>query len=163
MLCGISMLYGQEEVLWRPDLKLTWEDFKGTVPAGSTAAATTASGISYDFSTEYTGDKMHVNFRVFSFFYPEKSWYRPKICTDVTLLHEQLHFDITEVYTRKMREQLEQTTFTKNVKEEVRSIYKKILRQLNDFQNKYDSETNYSRNLPVQERWVKEIEKALQN
>jgi hypothetical protein len=56
---------------------------------------------------------------------------------------------------------LANTTFTDNVKEEVRRIYKATLRQLNDFQNKYDSETDYSRNLPVQERWVKEIREAL--
>tara|TARA_R110000764_G_scaffold4342_7_gene17972 strand:+ start:196 stop:384 length:189 start_codon:yes stop_codon:yes gene_type:complete len=60
-----------------------------------------------------------------------------------------------------MRKQLAETKFTKNIKEEIKKIYKATIRQLNDFQNKYDSETNYSRNLPVQERWVKEIEAAL--
>ena len=62
-----------------------------------------------------------------------------------------------------MRKQLAETKFTENVKEEVRKIYKSTLRQLNDFQNKYDSETNYSRNLTVQERWVNEIEAALKD
>jgi hypothetical protein len=62
-----------------------------------------------------------------------------------------------------MRKQLADTTFTENVKEEVRKIYKTTLRKLNDFQNKYDSETNYSRNLTVQERWVNEIDTALKN
>lgn len=148
--------------MWKPDFRLSWNDFKGSIPENSNAAATTASGISYNFSTYYEGKEIKIDFKVQSFFYPTKSWYKPKVCNEVTLLHEQLHFDITELYARKLRERLANATFSKNVKEEVRKIYKTTLRQLNDFQNKYDSETNYSRNLPVQERWVKEIKFALQ-
>lgn len=155
-------MQSQEEVIWEPALRLSWSDFKGNVPEGTSAAATTASGISYNFSTFYEGEELKIDFKVQSFFYPSKSWYKPEVCTDVTLLHEQLHFDITELYTRKLRERLAVASYTKNVKEEVRKIYKVTLRQLNDFQNKYDSETNYSRNLPVQERWVSEIKAALQ-
>lgn len=151
----------QEEVIWSPDFRFTWDDFKGAVPKGSTAAATTASGISYTFSTFYQGTQLNIDATVSAYFYPTRSWNRPEVSNDVTLMHEQLHFDITELYARKMRKELANTKFTKNVKEEVRQIYRAILRQLNDFQNKYDSETNYSRNLVVQERWVKEIEAAL--
>lgn len=152
---------GQEEVEWSSDFRFTWADFKGKVPISSGAAATTASGLSYNFSTYYEHDELKITYNVYAYFYPTKSWYKPKICNDVTLLHEQLHFDITELYARKFRAQLANATFSDNVKEEVREIYQTTLRQLNDFQNKYDSETNYSRNLPVQERWVKEIEAAL--
>ena len=53
------------------------------------------------------------------------------------------------------------TSFTKNVKAEVRAIYKKTLRELNDFQNKYDEETDFSRNVPQQIAWIKKIERAL--
>ncbi|WP_286813481.1 MULTISPECIES: DUF922 domain-containing protein [unclassified Maribacter] len=160
VLC-IASVQGQEEVEWSPEFRFTWKDFKGKVPSGSGAAATTASGISYDFSTFYENGEMQVDFNVYAYFYPTKSWYKPKICNEVTLLHEQLHFDITELYARKLRVKLANATFTDNVKEEVRKLYRSTIRQLNDFQNKYDAETNYSRNLPVQERWVKEIGEAL--
>lgn len=161
VLFSYSSLQSQEEVLWTPDFRFTWTDFKGSVPENSSAAATTASGISYDFSTYYENDELKIDYKVYTYFYPSRSWYKPQICDDVTLLHEQLHFDITELYARKLRTQLAEVTFSKNVKVEIRQRYKAILRQLNDFQNKYDSETNYSRNLPVQNRWVLEIEKAL--
>ncbi|MDF4204814.1 DUF922 domain-containing protein [Maribacter sp. SA7] len=146
---------------WKPDFRFTWNDFKGDAPITSRAAATTASGITYRFSTFYENNELQVDYKVFAYFYPTKSWYKPKLCNDVTLLHEQLHFDITELYARKLRKQLSETKFTKNVKEEIRKIYKATIRQLNDFQNKYDSETNYSRNLVVQKRWVEEIAEAL--
>jgi len=160
-LFSYASLQCQEEVVWTPDFRFSWNDFKGSVPKSSSAAATTASGISYDFSTFYDKKKLKIDYNVYAYFYPLKSWYKPQLCNDITLQHEQLHFDITELYARKLRKQLTEATFSKNVKEEVRKMYKAILRQLNDFQNKYDSETNYSRNLPVQERWVLEIEEAL--
>ncbi|MDO1511783.1 DUF922 domain-containing protein [Maribacter confluentis] len=161
LLAQVVWVYGQEQIPWSPDFRLNWANFKGDVPNGANAAATTASGISYDFSTYHEGGDMKVNFNVHAYFYPTRSWYRPTVCNDNTLLHEQLHFDITELYARKLRTRLQNASFGKNIKEEVRKIYKATLRQLNDFQNKYDAETNYSRNLTVQERWVGEIEAVL--
>ncbi|SKB56810.1 DUF922 domain-containing protein [Maribacter arcticus] len=162
-LFNVLHVQSQEEVIWEPGFRFTWNDFKGPVQIGSSAAATTASGISYNFSTSYENNELKVEYTVGAYFYPTRSWYKPEVCNDVTLSHEQLHFDITELYARKMRKQLAITKFTENVKEEVRKIYKTTLRQLNDFQNKYDSETNYSRNLIVQERWVNEIETVLKD
>ncbi|MEH6514326.1 DUF922 domain-containing protein [Maribacter arcticus] len=163
ILFTVTLVQSQEEVEWSPNFRFTWADFKGLAPITSSAAATTASGISYNFSTSYENNELKVEYTVGAYFYPTRSWYKPGVCNDVTLSHEQLHFDITELYTRKMRKKLAETKFTENVKEEVRKIYKTTLRQLNDFQNKYDSETNYSRNLIVQERWANEIETVLKD
>ena len=151
----------QEEVPWDAGKRLSWKDFKGEVPVGVGASATTASGIGYQFSTYYEGTKMMVDYEVNAFFYPTKSWYRPKICNDTTLVHEQLHFDISELFARRMGLEMGKTSFTKNVKAEVRAIYKRTLKELNDFQNRYDDETDYSRNVPQQIAWIKKIERAL--
>lgn len=164
LFCFLAIIYhceAQEEVPWNNIKRLTWNDFKGEVPLGAVAAATTASGISYKFSTHNKGNKMIVDYDVSSFFYPTKSWYRPAICNDVTLIHEQLHFDISELFARKMSREMAQTLFTKNVKAEVKAIYKRTLRKLNDFQNKYDNETDYSRNVSEQKRWVLKINEEL--
>ncbi|WP_339656929.1 DUF922 domain-containing protein [uncultured Maribacter sp.] len=163
ILFTVSLVQSQEEVEWSPDFRFTWADFKGPAPINSSASATTASGISYNFSTSEENKELKIEYTVGAYFYPTRSWYKAEVCNDVTLSHEQIHFDITELYARKMRKQLAETKFTENVKEEVRKIYKTTLRQLNDFQNKYDSETNYSRNLTVQEKWVKDIATVLKN
>lgn len=151
----------EEEVPWNPNKRLYWKDFKAELPSNAHAAATTASGISYEFSTRYVENKMIVDYKVYAFFYPTKSWYNPKICNEITLVHEQLHFDITELFARKMRTEMAATDFTKNVKAEVKAIYKRTLRELNNFQNRYDDETNYSRNLEQQKIWIQSIEKEL--
>jgi hypothetical protein len=140
---------------------LEWKDFKGDVPLGTKAAATTASGVSYSFSTFYEKGEMKVDYKVQAFFYPTKSWYKPKVCNDMTLLHEQLHFDISEVFARKMDSEMSTTKFTKNIKQEVRVLYKRILTELDAFQRRYDLETDFSRNIAQQKLWQKQISEVL--
>ncbi len=77
------------------------------------------------------------------------------------LSHEQLHFDISELFARRMRERLATGTFTQNVKAEVKSIYREILEELEVFQDLYDNQTNFSRDMEQQLLWNAKIETAL--
>lgn len=151
-----------ETISWKANERLSWEDFKGGIPQNARAAATTASGITYRFSTSGTLDYMEVDFKVDTHFYPNKSWYQPELCDEVILSHEQLHFDISELYARKLKERLKKANYNrKNIKAKVRAIYRKINEELNDFQNQYDSETNFSRDHEQQLNWNKKIRSIL--
>jgi len=150
-----------ETIAWSPENKLTWEDFKGKAPNNARAAATTASGISYQFSTSGSNGEIELDYLVSTFFYPNKSWYQPSLCDSLILSHEQLHFDISELYARKMRNRLASSSFTQNVKAEVKQIYKEVLEELEEFQNLYDDQTNFSRDLEQQLIWNNKIEEAL--
>ncbi len=163
LLVGTNSVQSQQEesILWSADQKLQWADFKGRPFKTAWAAAVTASGIAYQFSSVQEGGRFQLDITINSYFYPNESWYQPKLCNDLILSHEQLHFDISELFARKMRKRIAAANFTNNVKAEVKSIYKKILKELNEFQNKYDYETNFSRNTEKQLQWNKEIEKAL--
>lgn len=163
-LMSFQSVQDEETISWSAERRLSWRDFIGRVPSNARAAATTASGITYHFSTSGTRDNMEVDFKIDTFFFPSKSWYQPELCDKIILSHEQLHFDISELYARKMRKRLARETFThKNVKSKVKSIYREILEELNDFQNRYDDETNFSRDLEQQSIWNKKIAKALRD
>lgn len=152
-----------ETIAWNANRHLAWSDFKGKAPLNARAAATTASGITYKFSTSGTRETIEVDFEIDTFFYPNKSWYQPDLCDEVILSHEQLHFDISELFARKMRKRLAETTFTHStIKAKVKSIYKKIIKELSEFQNRYDQETNYSRDRDQQLLWNKKIGAALE-
>ncbi len=158
-----SWCQNEESILWHPEHRLSWADFKGKPFKTAYAAATTASGISYQFATMETDGGFELDYTVSTFFYPTKSWYQPDICDDVILSHEQLHFDISELFARKMRKLVAETNFTKDVKGEVKSIYRQINRELTAFQNRYDKETDYSRDREKQLLWNKKIAEALGN
>ncbi len=150
-----------EAILWSPEQKLSWADFKGEPTSHSSAAAITASGISYQFSTVESEGALELDYTVSTYFYPNKSWYMPHLGDAIILSHEQLHFDISELFARRMRKLLAEATFTRNVKAEVKAIYRQINKELAEFQDVYDSETNFSRNKEKQLVWNKKIQEAL--
>ncbi len=164
LVLASSAVNAQEEegLPWREEWRLTWEDFKGGVPMGAQAAATTASGISYSYQAEWQGrGDVQVVFDVKAHFYPTESWYRPSVCDDHILNHEQLHFDIAEIFARKLRQRLESKKYTRNIKSEVKEIYQQTVRDLSKFQKQYDRETNFSRNRENQLLWNELIGKML--
>ncbi|MGI9550130.1 MAG: DUF922 domain-containing protein, partial [Aurantibacter sp.] len=125
ILSGIQ-LHGQDEdrvLPWTPERRLTWADYAGKPLKTEWAAATTASGITYTLNSVVGGSAPRLQIVVTSLFYPDKSWYKPDLCDDVVLSHEQLHFDITELFARKFRKRLETVRNDKNIKKKVRAIF----------------------------------------
>ncbi len=150
-----SFLYQEEPaIIWQEDLKLQWSDFKAEPKPKGNAVAITASGISFGFSTTKSSNGLvDFTFEIISQFYPKKSWYINEPLSDIVLVHERLHFDITELYARKFRKRILNTSFTNDINREMRRIHDAIIIELGDMQNKYDVETNHSQNVEQQEEW----------
>lgn len=152
----------EETLIWDAESKLTWADFKATPDKDSDAVALTASGITFGYSVQTTGKRI-VEFStvVESHFYPNKSWYK-KERSDVHILgHEQLHFDITELYARKFRQQISELQVNQNVKKQLNKLHQDINVELNTAQKKYDLETQHSMDAVKQRRWANYVEKEL--
>lgn len=148
-------------LLWTPERRLTWADYQGRALKTEWASATTASGITYSLSSTISNNESRLEIIVTALFYPDKSWYKAELCDDVVLSHEQLHFDITELFARKFKERLKTVKNDTDIKKKVRAIFVDINKELNTFQNKYDRETNYSRNIPEQLIWNEMVADAL--
>ena len=84
--------------------------------------------------------------------------------TDYLLKHEQLHFDIAELFARKMRKQFSEKKFNlKSMKTEMSNLYKDQFTKLGEYQKEYDKETNHSRITKKQAKWAKDVQEALDN
>lgn len=82
--------------------------------------------------------------------------------SDYVLKHEQGHFDITELFARKLNKAVGELVKKKNVKQsEFSSVYKKLMKEKTELQNEYDTETDNSRNKVKQEEWLKKINQGL--
>lgn len=149
-------------VSWRDSYLLTWQDFRAKPKHNVSAVATTASGITFGFSVREKGARV-ISFatEVHAHFYPEQSWYKPEWANNHVLAHEQLHFDITELFARKFRKRISLLKTTNNVASRLRAIHKSINEELATFQNEYDSETDFSRNVAVQLQWDADIKREL--
>ena len=151
------------EIEWQENRKLSWNDFRGTPDYTTDAAAITASGIAYSLSAAVkSSGEVTAKFRINTFFYPEDSWYKKELANEIVLAHEQLHFDITELFARKFRKTLSEYKFSKKIKQEVRAIYAQMTEDLQAFQKKYDYATDYSRIFENQKKWQLIVEKELQ-
>ncbi|GAA3589397.1 DUF922 domain-containing protein [Flavivirga amylovorans] len=139
---------------WNESYKLSWTDFKDTPDKNTSAVAITASGITFGFSVNMTDNRV-VGFTsdVHAHFYPEKSWYKKEQADNHVLGHEQLHFDITELHARKFRYRIDQVKVSNSVRSQLKTIHNAINKELSQMQNRYDSETNYSRNMEAQTKW----------
>lgn len=149
---------------WNESYKLSWSDFKAQPDYNVSAVAITASGITFGFSVTQTDTNQVISFDadVNAHFYPEKSWFKDELADNHLLSHEQLHFDITELYARKFREQITKLKDLSTVKQDLRNINDRINRALARMQNTYDNESDYSRNEEVQAKWQVYIHSELQ-
>ncbi len=156
-----TFIFGQsdhEELIhWSADRKLTWADYQGAAKPGSDVAASTATylGIEYSFNSKGFGYKITCSFS------KNKSWGLHK--TDYILAHEQGHFDIAEIFARKLNREMSAYKFDKdNFKEDLKNIYQRITTEKENMQNDYDRETNHSILKEKQMEWLKKISQLLE-
>jgi len=153
----------EESMTWTETKKLNWSDFKSAPDPNSDAVALTASGITFGYSIRTTTRNRVVDYKatVESHFYPNKSWYLKGKADDHILAHEQLHFDITELYARMFREQLSKLKPNQNLKSQLRRLHKSTNEALDKTQKRYDLECNHSMNPEMQKKWELFIELEL--
>ncbi len=159
-----SFLFTEKDkdiILWQPDRPLTWDDFKGK-PKRRFAAASTSYDILKNVSANNTAS---ATLSIQAVFFCKDSW-RNKYWTDNTVLeHEQKHFDIVELFSRKLRKLLQETPYLNyfDVKSKSDSLYTIIDKQMDVYQDKYDDETDGSMNGDRQREWSKKIINEINN
>ncbi|NND77094.1 MAG: hypothetical protein HKN39_02790 [Flavobacteriales bacterium] len=161
LISGFS-LNAQEPhwIKWEEGEKLEWKDFKARAKANSSFKALTASGFLYEM--EQTS-RTEVKVRIYSYFDGKQSWVDRSELNGKLLAHEQLHFDITEVYTRKFRQAVQEKNY--NTVDQLVETLSKLFKEMNDQVNKqhdfYDKETGHSINEAEQEKWESKVAKEL--
>lgn len=156
----ISFTDRKDVIVWQEGKLLTWDDFKGK-PAKRFSAASTH----YDTfkTTEEKGNKTEVV--VEAIFYTNKSWKKVSWINDAVLEHEQKHFDIVELFARKLRKEIQAHKYSnyENVKSVTDSLYDKMDKEMDLFQDKYDDETDASMNGDQQRKWNTKIMDEIQS
>lgn len=159
LLCPLFLtsVYTEKEKYWDRENKLTWSDFQGKPDMKSNYKASTTCEIICRMET--TESEAQVT--VYCFFNKEESW--TKSDDHYLLNHEQRHFDLYEVYTRKIRKAFMEmdNTDTEKIAYQIRKIYNKYLRECSNIQDQYDSETRYSNNRNKQEEWNRHIDELI--
>ena len=144
---------------WTGGRRLSWEDFLCEPKRNTDAVAltSTALGISYKMNNS------QLNYEITCSFSKTKSWGLLK--TPYILAHEQGHFDITEIFARKLHKELadynEKGFNRRTYRQDVNAIYNHIVKEKEAFQEAYDSQTDHSRNKRLQQQWLETIDGIL--
>ncbi len=138
---------------WHEHGKLSWDDFKGAVNAArDESAAATCCSIGFKTNTSGPGSKPEII--VYNTFYTNKSWVRPDAKLESILEHEQGHFDLCEVYTRKLKKCMNGIDpDAPGMKEELMRIYSELSNEYEMRQQAYEQETMHGTNIAEQKKW----------
>ena len=148
------------QIYWSSDNLLDWKDFKAE-PKKKRFDANSSVGIKYEYKE--LKDR-RIKLTLYSFFDRKKSWVNIRGKNNKLLIHEQLHFNITELHSRKIRKAvIEDSSINgKNFNNKFKEIYKFYLQEEDNMQLNYDKETDHSRNFEKQKEWEDKITKELE-
>lgn len=134
---------------WSPERKLTIEDFKASTTDRPFQASTYSRIVYYIKSNSLKG-VYQINVRTqFDCF---KSYFKPSAADSSVLAHEQLHFDIAEIYARKFFKQLLEKDLNKHdVSNQADKLLYEINTELSKKQDEYDFEVY--ENPDLQSKW----------
>jgi hypothetical protein len=135
-----------DSVAWCARRKLNWKDFNLTLERDGAAAP---SNVVFTSTETSTGILIGVK----ATFLSNEAVANPNDTTRRVLEHEQKHFDITEIVARKIRRYL--TGRDVNFKN-VDAVYDELLKmadEIDTLNERYDSETDHSRDGFAQLKW----------
>jgi len=164
VLLGLSIiLFGtstdsDDVIYWSSDYKLTWDDFEGEPRFDyESISALTSSGIIH-----YKGCKDgEITFKVQAYFEKDESWVKEEALTDYHLIHEQIHFDITELSARRLRGSLKKRKFKCGEEADFENFVNSFIDNWKTEQNAFDLMSRHSLDKEQQEEWFYKIAKEL--
>ena len=145
----------QKEIYWSTDKKLDWKDFKGTV--SDAFVHSDYGAMSYcmlGFNTNRVTVYKKAKFFITSKFSCYESWAKEVVINDdYALKHEQIHFDICEIYARTLYKVLTEAKLTAFNLQDAQPIFNTIYKEYRAREEQYDVETKHSLNKEEQQRW----------
>ena len=148
-----------EVIAWTAQRKLTWADFKNQPTPADRLAALTSANIDVQVGCQ----DFVFSSQVQAVFMPTESWVREATKASPDLLrHEQLHFDITELYARRLRQKLSQTQFDcQHLQPKFQNLTKAMFAEWQREEVRYDQTTNHGLNKVQQQFWETQVQQKL--
>ncbi|MFN3346557.1 MAG: hypothetical protein ACK42E_01920 [Candidatus Bipolaricaulaceae bacterium] len=171
-----------EWLYWMSTRPLTFEDFKGQPPRQPGNAV---GQICMDIDYEYKGSARStpdgsalevqlLEVRVWNRMDRNRSWILPDHKRPEVLEHEQIHFDINEVYRRLIQAELEKLARTlvlrvhgldearERLAQEVQKVFLRYYRKLQEVHDLFDADVEKG-GLSTQKEWRRRVDRWLAN
>ncbi|MFD0750526.1 hypothetical protein ACFQZS_10255 [Mucilaginibacter calamicampi] len=151
----------EHKLFWHKDSLLKWSDFKGPTDASSKFHASTFCEIFSKYNWTVKNNKYIFIFTTGSYLNTSRSWSVKEKQTPELLRHEQLHFNIAELFARRYLQLLNKAVYTSTFKTTIDRINQDNLHTLKVMQDLYDEQTYHSEDKYMQAKWEAYIAKLL--
>jgi len=177
--CVSVLAVGQSTPLipWDPQRPLTWADFQGVPPSNASQLSEAAMiAMELKYYATYTVKSERGNGYawvgwvetaiVSNTMNPRFSWVVRSRATDAILRHEQVHFDLNEVYRRRLESELLKIRVQGPTAEATLSALSAEIERVGDglldwadnvIHDRYDAETGSGTRADVQARWEQDV------
>jgi hypothetical protein len=148
---------------WEAGRPLGWPDFSAAAPAVGDEGALTAYSVFY--GARCTGEAF--DFLAVAGFLPRESWVKPDVVADSTksarmLRHEQTHFDLTEVFVRRLRKSfVDLYQPCRRTTADLDTLVTGYLQAEKAEQQRYDAETSHGLVASAQATWDHQVASQL--
>jgi len=150
-----------DTIFWNDKYKLKWSDFKGK-PDASPYMALSNCAFYYRANPIVNNGVMDLQISLDANFDKNSSWVKPNVNSDTLLAHEQLHFDICELYIRKLKKRILENEYNPmEFDARIKILFDEIWKEYMLQQQKYDEETLHGIVSIQQQKWQMDITEQL--
>jgi hypothetical protein len=151
-----------DTLLWNPDYRLKWSDFKGTNINGPYMAQSNCL-FYYKVDPRMNNGVLDLHVNLSAGFEKNHSWVKNDAKIESLLAHEQLHFDICEMHIRRIIRTMKGLNLNPvEFDSQFKNIFEAGWKSYQDDQALYDSETQHGIVSVEQKRWENKIRLELE-
>jgi len=158
----------ERRLLWSADRPITWADFWASPPPDRDPAAAAAIATTLEYRLTAAVERLGAGWQarvaaltVTAAMERDRSWALPHRRTPAGLLHEQRHFDLTELYRRLLERSLRELVVrgatendaVQNLLVAAQEVFRAVSERHAQAQARYDRETDHGRNAARQAEW----------
>jgi hypothetical protein len=139
----ITIFVFSQKIVWEEGKKLNWNLFKSkenSMKNDTMIVSYSSCGLKYTAAKDKTNNRIKI--KIDATFDPAKSWKDLIKTKGLSINHEQGHFDIAEIYARKLRKEfIENVKTEKDYQLKFKLIYQVLYGEFLDYQYYYDGIT----------------------
>jgi len=158
-------LYAQpsnSNILYWSDKKLEWTDFKGIPNSYSDYDSELKYFIGYSLKDNYYDGIHFTSFETYCYIDKSTSWYKSKIASDSYLLYNQILFNICELYSRYLEDELNALVGSyAYISSKAENLLIEYSNRNSDRISEIQFSTNYGTDIQEIMKWSKKIEEEL--
>jgi hypothetical protein len=160
-------------IFWTEGRKLQLQDFKvvsdNMDSASENVSALTRTGITYYLTTDkINGKPVSIRITIEATVHKQNTFIKERVLDynasvkQRLLMHEQKHFDISEIFARQATRDLQALKLSSNYRKEIADFVQAKFKAAEFYQRLYDEDTQHGEDFAAQEEWDEKIADQLE-